>query len=112
VATTAAIEAYRASRNRHCHRACGAPSPLVRFGSTVVACPPALGALSSLDPGGAPLSVARLGATPPLALEITAAQTREGTAATAIIPSGLRCFYCRPNLVRPKRMAPLGQDFL
>jgi hypothetical protein len=40
---------YRASRNRHRHRAWGASPPSVRFGSTIVTCPPALGASSSLD---------------------------------------------------------------
>jgi hypothetical protein len=83
VATTAAVKAYRASRNRHCHRDYGASSPLVRFGSAVVACPPALGALSSLNPGGAPPLIARLGAAPPLDLGITTARTLEETVATA-----------------------------
>jgi hypothetical protein len=65
VATAAVADAYSASHNRRCHRAWGAPPPLVRFGSTVTACLLASGASPSLVPGGAPPSVARLGAAPP-----------------------------------------------
>jgi hypothetical protein len=57
---TATIEAYCASCNRRRHRAWGAPSSLVRFRSTITACLPSSGALSSPDPAGAPPSLARL----------------------------------------------------
>jgi hypothetical protein len=81
VATTATVEAYRASRNRRHHWAWSVLPSLIRFGSIVAASLPASGASSLLDPGGAPPSVARLRAAPPLALEISVTRTPEGTAA-------------------------------
>jgi hypothetical protein len=81
VATTATVEAYRASRNRRHHWAWSVTSSLIRSGSTVAASPPASGASPLLNPGGAPPSIARLRAAPPLAPEISVARTPEGTAA-------------------------------
>jgi hypothetical protein len=57
--------------------------PFLRFGSAVTACLPASRASPSLISGGAPPSVVRLGAAPPLAPRITAARMLEGIAATA-----------------------------
>jgi hypothetical protein len=53
----------------------------VRFENGVAACALASGASLSLVPGGAPPSVACLGAAPLLAPRITGARTPEGTAA-------------------------------
>jgi hypothetical protein len=89
VATTAAVEAYRASRNHRCRWVWGAPLQLVWFGSDDDACPHAPGASPSLDPGGTPPPVACLRAAPPLALGITTACTPEGTAATLACPREL-----------------------
>jgi hypothetical protein len=80
---TAAADAYRASHNRRCHRAYGAPPPHARFGSAVTACSPASGVSLSLVTGRAPPSIARLGAAPLLAPRIAAARTPEGTAVAA-----------------------------
>jgi hypothetical protein len=57
----------------------GSPPPLVRFGSAIGACPPAIGVSSS---------VARLGAPPPLAPGVAATRTPEETAITACSPEG------------------------
>jgi hypothetical protein len=75
VATTAATKAYRASTvatgpGVHC-------PPLVRFVSAIDACPPALGASSLLNPGGAPPPWGGTAAGPGIA----AARTPERTAA-------------------------------
>jgi hypothetical protein len=69
----------RASCNRCCHRAWGAPPPLVCFRSAVTTCSPA---------SGASPSVARLGAAPPLAPRIVAARMAVGTVATDRMPEG------------------------
>jgi hypothetical protein len=66
----------------------GVSSPLVRFRSVIAACPPALGASSSLDPSGASPSVARLGVAPSLALGIATARTTEGTDVANHTPEG------------------------
>ena len=112
MATTTTVEAYRASPNHSCHQIQGAPPLLVRFGSVVVACPPASVAWPPLDPGGALPLVARLGAAPPLAPGAT--RTLEGTAIAAktLSLAAWGCFYSRPNLVRLNQMAPLDQVFL
>ena len=78
MATTAASDAYRASAQPPLPPGLVCTAPLVRFGNTVTACPPVLGALPSLVPSGAP----------PLAPRIATARTAEGTAATDRTPEG------------------------
>jgi hypothetical protein len=77
----ATAEAYRASCNCRHHWAWGAPPPLVRFESTIVAFPPASGASSPLGPGRAPLPAAFLELSSPLAPRIVVARMPKGTAA-------------------------------
>jgi hypothetical protein len=78
IAIATATDAYHASCNRCCHRAWGAPPPLVCFRSAIAACPPFSGVSSSLYPSGAPSLVARLGVAPPLAPGISAAPHARG----------------------------------